>query len=99
MADTFSTDQIAQLILAKLRRNFGRTLLAGGAVTSPLIPWNTCGIYCSSILGIGAARYLPFVLFSLITPVYMIVVGFFHDYRNRRRAAEQALAETEDQLG
>ena len=81
------------------RRNLGRTLLAGGAVTSPLIPWNTCGIYCSSILGIGAARYLPFVLFSLITPIYMIIVGIFHDYRNRRRAAEQALAETDEQHG
>lgn len=67
------------------RRDLGRTLLAGGAVTSPLIPWNTCGIYCASILGIGATRYLPFVLFSLITPVFMVIVGFFHDFRNRRR--------------
>jgi hypothetical protein len=51
------------------------------------------------ILGIGAARYLPFVLFSLITPIYMIIVGFFHDYRNRRRAAEQVETETEEQHG
>ena len=68
------------------RLDLGRTLLAGGAVTSPLIPWNTCGIYCSSILGIGAASYLPFVFFSLITPVFMIVVGFIHAARARRAA-------------
>ena len=66
--------------------DLGRALLAGGAVTSPLIPWNTCGIYCSSILGIGAASYLPFVFFSLITPVYMIIVGFIHVARTKRAA-------------
>ena len=65
--------------------DLGRALLAGGAVTSPLIPWNTCGIYCSSILGIGAVSYLPFVFFSLITPVYMIIVGFIHDARNKHK--------------
>lgn len=70
------------------RRDLGRTLLAGGAVTSPLIPWNTCGIYCASILGISALSYAPFVLFSLITPVFMVVVGFFHDWRKRRSAAQ-----------
>ena len=54
----------------------GRTLLAGGAVTSPLIPWNTCGIYCSSILGIGAMAYGPFAFFCLVLPVLTIVLGY-----------------------
>ncbi|MBQ6649972.1 MAG: hypothetical protein IJM67_01825, partial [Atopobiaceae bacterium] len=54
----------------------GRTLLAGGAVTSPLIPWNTCGIYCSSILGIGAMAYGPLAFFCLVLPVLTIVLGY-----------------------
>ena len=67
------------------RLDLGRTLLASGAVTSPLVPWNTCGIYCSSILGIGALSYLPYVFFSILTPVYTIVVGFIHAARAKGR--------------
>lgn len=58
------------------RLNLSQTLLCGGAVTSPLIPWNTCGIYCRSILGVSALQYLPFAYFDLILPVLMIVFGF-----------------------
>ena len=58
------------------RVDLGRTLLAGGAVTSPLVPWNTCGIYCSSILGIGAMSYAPFAILCITLPVLMVVYGF-----------------------
>jgi len=63
------------------RLNLGRTLLAGGAVTSPLVPWNTCGIYCSSILGIGAAAYSRYAFLCLLLPLLMIVVGFINARR------------------
>ena len=66
------------------RLGLGRTLLAGGAVTSPLIPWNTCGIYCSSILGIGAAAYGRYAFFCLVLPVMMIALGFIHAARKKR---------------
>lgn len=58
------------------RVDLGRTLLAGGAVTSPLVPWNTCGIYCSSILGVGAAAYGPYAFLSLVLPLLMVLYGF-----------------------
>jgi len=40
-----------------------------GTITSPLVPWNTCGAYMSATLGIATMAYLPFVLFNLINVV------------------------------
>jgi len=37
-----------------------------GTITSPLIPWNSCGAYMSATLGIATAAYLPFCFFNLI---------------------------------
>ncbi|MEA3334827.1 MAG: Na+/H+ antiporter NhaC [Chloroflexota bacterium] len=38
-------------------------------VTSPLIPWNSCGAYMSATLGIATAAYFPFCFFNLINPL------------------------------
>lgn len=58
------------------RVELGDCLLGGGAVTSPLIPWNTCGIYCSTILGVGAMAYMSSAYFCLLMPVITIIAGF-----------------------
>jgi NhaC family Na+:H+ antiporter len=58
------------------RADLGTCLLAGAGATSPLIPWNTCGIYCSSLLGIGALSYLTASYFCLIFPVVTIILGY-----------------------
>lgn len=51
-------------------------LLGGGAVTSPLIPWNTCGIYCMTILGVMPLAYAPYSFYCIILPVIMVLFGF-----------------------
>jgi NhaC family Na+:H+ antiporter len=38
-------------------------------VTSPLIPWNSCGAYASGVLGVSTIAYAPFAFFNLINPV------------------------------
>jgi NhaC family Na+:H+ antiporter len=38
-------------------------------VTSPLIPWNSCGAYASGVLGVAAVAYFPFAFFNLINPI------------------------------
>ncbi|MBP3893619.1 MAG: hypothetical protein J6D34_06195 [Atopobiaceae bacterium] len=63
------------------RLELGRTLLAGGAVTSPLVPWNTCGIYCSSILGVGAVAYSRYAFFCLALPLMTVALGYLHAAR------------------
>ena len=42
-------------------------------VTSPLIPWNSCGAYMSATLGIATVAYFPFAFFNLINPVLSII--------------------------
>lgn len=38
-------------------------------VTSPLIPWNSCGAYVAGTLGIETVAYFPFAFFNWINPL------------------------------
>ncbi|MGA7688513.1 MAG: Na+/H+ antiporter NhaC [Jiangellales bacterium] len=42
-------------------------------VTSPLIPWNSCGAYAAGVLGVATFAYAPFAFFNLINPVLSFV--------------------------
>ena len=53
-----------------------RAVEDSGTVTSPLVPWNTCGAYMSGVLGVSTASYLPFCFFNLLSPVLDVVYGF-----------------------
>jgi len=56
--------------------NLSRTLEDAGTLTSPLIPWNTCGAYMAGTLGVATMSYLPFTFFNLINPFIAIILGF-----------------------
>jgi len=56
-------------------KNLSRTLEDSGTITSPLVPWNTCGAYMSGTLGVATLAYLPFCFFNLICPVVAIIYG------------------------
>lgn len=53
-----------------------RTLEDSGTITSPLIPWNTCGAYMYSVLLVNPLDYMFYAFFNLINPVLAIVYGF-----------------------
>jgi len=59
------------------RRNLSRTLEDSGTVTSVLIPWNTCGAYHASVLGISTLTYLPFCFFNLLSPIMTLLFTAF----------------------
>ncbi|OUR95048.1 Na+/H+ antiporter NhaC [Flavobacteriales bacterium 34_180_T64] len=48
--------------------NLSRTLEDSGTVTSVLIPWNTCGAYQSSVLGVSVADYFIYAIFNWLSP-------------------------------
>lgn len=50
------------------------TLESGGTVTSAMIPWNTCGTYMSTVLGVSTVHYLPFLFFNLMMPIVQVIV-------------------------
>ena len=57
-------------------RNLSRCLEDGGTLTSPLVPWNTCGAYMWATLGVFPFAYLPYAFLNLINPVVSIIYGF-----------------------
>ena len=58
------------------QKNLARTLEDAGTITSPLVPWNTCGAYMAATLGVATFAYLPFAFFNLINPLVSVAYGF-----------------------
>ena len=54
-------------------RMLSRSLEDGGTVTSPLVPWNSCGAFMSAALGVPTLAYLPYAFFNLLMPVVAVV--------------------------
>ncbi|XWN35171.1 MAG: Na+/H+ antiporter NhaC family protein [Roseivirga sp.] len=58
-------------------QNLSRALEDGATVTSPLVPWNTCGATQATVLGVATLAYLPYCFFNLLNPLVAIIVGYF----------------------
>ena len=58
-------------------RMLSRTVEDTGTVTSPLIPWNTCGAYMSGVLGVSTLQYLPWAFFNILNPLVAIGYALF----------------------
>lgn len=56
-------------------RLLGRTTEDAVTVTSPLIPWNTCGMTQATILNVPTLTYLPYSFFNIISPLMSIIVA------------------------
>ncbi len=56
--------------------NLSRTLEDSGTVTSVLVPWNTCGAYQSTVLGVSTFAYLPYAFFNIISPIMTITFAY-----------------------
>lgn len=57
--------------------NLSRTLEDSGTVTSVLIPWNTCGAYQSSVLGVSVLEYFAFAIFNYVSPFMTLIYALF----------------------
>lgn len=66
------------------RRLLSRTTEDSVTVTSVLVPWNTCGMTQSTVLGVATLTYLPFCFFNLISPLMSILVAMT-GYKIRER--------------
>ena len=55
--------------------NLSRTLEDAGTVTSVLIPWNTCGVAQSGILGVATLAYAPYCIFNWVSPLMTMLVA------------------------
>jgi NhaC family Na+:H+ antiporter len=57
-------------------QNLSRACADAGTVTSPLVPWNSCGAYMAVTLGVATLQYLPFCVFNIAAPLVSLLWGF-----------------------
>lgn len=69
--------------------NLSRLVGDAGIVTSPLIPWNSCGAYMAAVLGVSTMGYLPFAVFNIGAPIVTLILGIT-GYKVRRIVVERA---------
>lgn len=56
-------------------RLLSRSCEDGATVTSVLVPWNTCGLTQSTVLGVATLTYLPYCFFNYLSPLISVVVA------------------------
>ena len=59
-------------------KNLSRTLEDSATITSPLIPWNTCGAYMAGTLGVATGAYWIYCYSNLITPFVSFTYALFN---------------------
>ena len=57
-------------------RLLSRTCEDSATVTSVLIPWNTCGMTQSSVLGVSTLAYAPYAIFCYLSPMMTVLMAF-----------------------
>lgn len=56
-------------------RLLSRTLEDSISVTSVIIPWNSCGVTQSAVLGVGTLTYLPYCIFNYLSPLMSLLIA------------------------
>lgn len=57
-------------------RNLSRCLEDAGTLTSPLVPWNSCGATMLGALGVNPLVFAPYAFFNLLCPLVSAFLGF-----------------------
>jgi len=57
-------------------KNLSRTLEDSATLTSPLIPWNSCGAYMMGTLGLAPWTYVPYCILNIVNPLIAIFYGY-----------------------
>ena len=64
-------------------RLLSRTCEDSATVCSVLIPWNTCGMTQSHVLGVSTLIYAPFCFFCYLSPIMTVIASTFLKKKNR----------------
>lgn len=77
--------------------NLTRCLAESAAITSPLIPWNTCGIVMVGMLGISPVAYAPYAFLCWVPPIMVIIMSYLNIGLIRLTPEEQEALLEEDE--
>ena len=56
-------------------RLLSRSVEDSATVTSPLVPWSSCGMTQATILSVSTLAYAPFCFFNIISPLMSFIVA------------------------
>ena len=56
-------------------RLLSRSVEDSATVTSPLVPWSSCGMTQATILSVSTIAYAPFCFFNIISPLMSFIVA------------------------
>lgn len=74
-----------------IKRNItSRTCEDAGTVTSPLVPWNMCGVYFATTLGVATLSYLPYAFVAYLSPIIAVIYGYANLFVWKNTPEEQA---------
>jgi NhaC family Na+:H+ antiporter len=76
-------------------RMLSRTVEDSGTVTSPLVPWNSCGAYMTGVLGVPTIEYLPYAFFNIVNPLMAVLFGLIGFRIDRLQPSEPAATTTD----
>lgn len=65
-------------------RLLSRSLEDSISVTSVLIPWNSCGVTQSTVLGVATLVYLPYCVFNYVSPLMTLVAALIIDRKRKK---------------
>ena len=74
------------------RRLLSRSVEDSVTVTSVLVPWNTCGMTQSTVLGVSTLTYLPYCVFNWLSPLVSVAVAALAARQKRKITAKGALS-------
>ncbi len=74
-------------------KSLSNALESAGTVTSPLIPWNTCGMFIAATLGVSAMTYAPWAVFNYSMPIVTAIFAFIGITCTKMTPEEQAKAD------
>ncbi len=57
------------------RRLLSRSVEDSATVTSVLIPWNSCGMTQSTVLGVATMTYMPYCIFNIVSPLMSVTIA------------------------
>jgi len=69
--------------------NLSRCLAECAAITSPLIPWNTCGIVMVGMLGVSPIAYAPYAFLCWVPSIVIVVIAYLNIGMKRLTPEEQ----------
>ncbi len=82
MADQYLSIMLSSSMFKETYRERGyesrllsRSCEDGATVTSVLVPWNTCGLTQSTVLGVATLTYLPYCFFNYLLPLMSVFIA------------------------